>query len=180
VVRSKEHLKLNSRYKPLDDPNAVCTVSYALYQVRGPEHLKTDSTPRVRITSVTVPRDPEKGMQVSFELAADGKTPLSVGQNEILVGFARGGQSPRDFPRLPESFPPGTPSRIRVSSRKPTVLTITTFSNTCPRTGGSWSDLPAGQYLLCVGIASADPEGPRFDYHWEGITISDDYKLVIK
>ena len=50
---------------------------------------------------------------------------------------------------------------------------------TVPGTWNLWSDLPAGEYVFCVGIASRDLT-PCCDYHWAGLKISEDYKVVVK
>ena len=166
----------------LDDPNAICTVSTALVRGRLREYVKPQSDPRMRIISVTVPKDRDKPLQITFELAADGATPLKVGQTDIAIGFASAGRSPKDFPRLFTKLPDGTPVYIIVSPGKPIVLTAISPR---PIKGGRatrerWSDLPPGEYVLCVGISSIEGEGSNVDYYWVGIKFSDDYKLVVK
>ena len=77
---------------------------------------------------------------------------------------------------------PVPPGFITLPAGKPIVLTAISPG---PMKGGRatrerWSDLPPGEYVLCVGISSIEGEGLDIDYHWVGVKFSDDYKLVVK
>jgi hypothetical protein len=169
----------SSSQRPLDDPNAICTVSVAFDQVRNEPRLKTESSPRIRITSVAVPADPAKPLQVTYELIADGKTPLGVEGMDVFVGFAGAGTRAQDLPGL-DLATPGFLDEISALPGKPVVLTAVTERAICLRTRKPWSELPPGEYVLCVGIASAIGERSPCDYHWTGLEVSDEYKLEIK
>ena len=163
----------------LNDPQTICTVSVSLNPRSGAKYVRTDSLPRMRIKSVTLPQDRSKALEVTFELAADGKTPLVVSQGQFLVAYATQGRSPQDSPALDVWFLKKTPARIAVEPGKPVVLTAGTSTGD-PVTGRPWSELPSGEYVLCVGIASGAPEDAGFDYHWIGTKFSDDYTFVVK
>jgi len=163
----------------LDDPNALCSVFALLKPEPGPEYRETESCPRLRIISATFVRDRPKQLQATFELAAEGKTPLCISRGEIFMGFAPKGKSPRDLSPLSFSYAEGTPREITLLPGKSITLTVTTSHADYGPRWARFADLPAGEFLLCVGIAAGE-QFPRFDYHWTGIAISDDHKLVVK
>jgi len=171
----------------LDDLNAICTVTVPFGEEGpAPKHvvrkvLETDSSPRMRIKSVTLPKDRSKPLQITFELAAEGKMPLVVSQRHFGMTFVTEGRSLQRMPGVGVSFPKATPERITVLPGKPVMFTVTASDAMWnPVTRKPWSDLPSGQYVLCVTIGSGKDQSPAFDYEWVGDKYSDEYRLVIK
>jgi len=184
VVRSEVRDK-NGRVieDSLDDPNALCTVSVCINPVIHGKHLKTDSSPRMRIKSVTVPEDRLKPFQITFELSADGNTPLGLKQSQFGIALGAPGVSPRHSPNASVSFPKGTPDPIIVSPGKPVTFTVSALiSYWEPAPSTLRRVLPAAEYPVCVAIFSGkdEAEGPDFDYQWVFHTWSDEYKFVVK
>jgi hypothetical protein len=164
----------------LDNPNAKCKVRVWFDEISTQTYQKTDSSPRVRIKSVTVSKDRSKPLDVTFELAAEGTTPLGLKSKYFYVELWTPGKTLRRLVASDLSFPKGTPDKIMISPGKPITLTATTSSSSWSDTSGApWTGLPVGEFVLQVEINS-DKDEPGFDYHWTGIERSDDYKLVIK
>jgi hypothetical protein len=185
AVESEVVDKQRSDYKvSLNDPNAICTVRASIIPAaRRPEYLKTDSSPRMRVKSVTVPEDRSKPFQITFELAAEGTTPLGLKQSQFAIAFSPLGTTPRHSPNADATFPKGTPDRIIVSPGKPITLTVSASISYWERAPSTQRRLlPAGEYILCVAVVSGkdESEGPRFDYQWVFHTWSDEYKFAIK
>ena len=171
-VRDKDG---NVIQRSLDSPDAICTVSVSLDQVPVQEYRKTDSAPRLRIKSVTMPKDRLKPLMISFELAADGKTPIAVSQKRFCVRLTAGKQPPAF---LDVSFPKDTPGAIIAAPGKPVTVTVSAATNQV--TGGRWSDLPSVEYVMSVAIVHEGKLRSHFDYNWTGEKYSDEYKLIIK
>jgi hypothetical protein len=165
----------------LDNPDTICTVTVAISTgtVSGggtgtKEYLQTESTPRLHITSVLVPKRRTMALKITFEFAADGKTPLAAEQGQFQVELFTAKKSIVFVGDA--SFPKNTPQPIDVNPGKPVTLTVTTARNTISH--GSWSDLPSGQYFLRIAVNGT--KDPDFDYQWTGERFSDEYKLTIK
>ncbi len=58
----------------LDKPDAICTINVSLLQVPVRKYAKTDSTPRLHIKSVVMPKDRLKPWQITFELGARARS----------------------------------------------------------------------------------------------------------
>jgi len=185
VVQTElRHTKDGYVMDSLDDLDAICKVAVLAAEEEPARKyparklLKTDSSPRMRIKSVTLPKDGSKPLEIGFELAAEGKTPLVVSEGTFAILFTTQGPSPRHLVVQADPLPKKTPDRISVSPGKPIMLTLRTSRN--PVTGGPWSDLPPGEYVLCLAIGTGKRQSPSFDYEWVGVKHSDDYKVVIK
>ena len=92
VVRSEVHgPDFRAVERSFKSPDTLCTVGVSLKKRVPPKPpLKSDSTPRVQVKSVTVPKDRAKPLQVTFELAADGKTPVGLIQDQFHVYVIQG------------------------------------------------------------------------------------------
>jgi len=143
--------------------------------IAGDSFVKTDSYPRLRIKSVVEPQERAQPLQITLELAADGKTPLALSQQQFSVHIFTD-QQPYLFVGH-ASFATNAPKLFTASPQKPVTLTLTTSTN---RFGGGerWSQLPPAKYTLRVYINSGKTR--EFDYQWLGQNFTDDYKLVIK
>ena len=126
------------------------------------------------IKIVMMPKDPARPLQVLFELAAEGKSPVAVSQEQFSVHISNDEQ-PRAFVGN-AVFSTNAPKIFTVPAKIPLSLDVTTSSNRLA--GGLWSDLRPGTYKLRVCIDAAKTR--EFDYQWLGETFSDDYTLVIK
>jgi hypothetical protein len=155
----------------LDNPDAICTVRVFLKQIPERKYLKTDSVPRLRIKSVTVPEDGAKSLHVTFELAATGQKPLAIAKHDFLSSLT--GTNLPSYPILGVGFPDEAPEIISLSPSKPIVLRVTV-----PLDAG----VPSGEYVLRIRIGSIKSRGPqRFDYDWQGREyLSENFKFVIK
>jgi len=141
----------------------------------GDGFLLTASHPRLRIKSVTAQRQRSQPLQVTLELAADGKTPVAVAQEQFSVHIYTANK-----PFLFDgdaAFEASAPKVFTVSPQKPSTLTLTTSTDRFGRRK-HWDDLPHGSYTLRVYLNSG--KDVTFDYKWLGQTYSDDYKLVVK
>ncbi len=163
--------------RSLDDPNALCSVGVCVNPVLRGTHRKPDSAPRMRIKSVAVPKDRSQTLRVTFELAAEGNTPLVISRGDFYITVSTQ-ESPKWSVGSPASFSWLTPSLIYVSPGKPIVLAARTRPD--PFRYTALAGLPPGQYVVWVDIRTAKPAGTLCDYHWEGEKHSDEYKLVVK
>ena len=74
----------------LNEANSLCTVTISLKKVATAKPpLPTDSSPGVRVKSVTVPKRRTEPLQIVFELSADGKSPLAVTEAQVSVRSVR-------------------------------------------------------------------------------------------
>jgi hypothetical protein len=169
--------------RSLEKPNTLCKVLVEINRAPGPTHLKTENSPRVRVTSVAVSRDGSRPLEIALELSADGKTPLALAQHQFGIRITVQGESPPKPLAVHGFLVKGTPDRILVFPGKPVTLTLN-ISGGFPQdsTSRPWSDFPTGKYVVRVLIDSGkdESERPSFDYQWVGRTSSDEYKVVIK
>ncbi len=150
--------------KSLDKPDAVCTV-YAWVKKYVPPKppLRSDSTPRVQVKSVTVPRDRAKPLQVTFELAADGKTPVGLIQDQFHVYVIQGDS--QAFTGTVQ-FPAHSVHRVLVKPESPITYTVSVPDEPTILEGG-WKGLDPGKYTLQVIIEGGGLwKGMGFDYLW--------------
>ena len=147
-------------------------------------YVNAESYPRLRVKSVTVPQARSQPLQIAFEIASVGKTPVAISQKQFSVWVFAAEQPVLSvlFVGLPV-FPANSPQVFRISPDKPMPLTVTVSTNSLPVADhpdrpSHWGDLPAGSYTLRVYVNSDKVR--EFDYQWLGQTYSDDYKLVIK
>jgi hypothetical protein len=161
-------------YYPLNDPNAICTAIVRIKYVPPRELLKTESKPQISIKSVSVPEERSKPLEISFELAAIGKTPLAFSKTQfrILISTEET-QHSADF--FATSFSKDTPEPIIVLPEKAITLKVTpqnlNFHN-------KLSDLEAGDYKLRINIAPA--RANHYDYQAVGQTYSEEYKFKLE
>jgi len=155
----------------LDNPDTICTVRVVLNPPSARRYLRTDSTPRLRIRSVTVPEDGAKSLNVTFELAATGKKPLAIAKRDFDGSLTRNNLD-RDL-ECGVRFSEESPQIISVSPSKPIVLRVTVYFN---------ADLLSGEYVLRLRIGGGKGREPQsFDYEWEGQEyLSDNFKFVVK
>ena len=152
-------------HRSLDSPDAICTVYVSLKKYVPPKPpLRSDSTPRVQVKSVTVPKDRAKPLQVTFELAADGKTPVGLIQGQfhayIMQGDSQAFTGTVQFP--------GTSvlDRVLVKPGSPITYTVTVPDETTILEG-EWKGLDPGKYTLRVVIEGVGlVKGMGFDYLW--------------
>ena len=150
--------------KSLDKPDAICTVYVWVKKYVPPTPpLRSDSTPRVQVKSVTVPKDRDKPLQVTFELAADGKTPVGLIQDQFNVYITQGDS--QAFTGTAQ-FPAHSVHRVLVKPGSPITYTVT-----APDEGtlaeGEWKGLDPGKYTLRVVIEGVGlVKGMGFDYLW--------------
>ena len=150
--------------KSLDKPDAICTVYVSLKKYVPPKPpLRSDSTPRVQVKSVTVPKDRAKPLQVTFELAADGKTPVGLIQGQFNAYIMQGDS--QAFTGTVQ-FPARSVHRVLVKPGSPITYTVT-----APDEGtiaeGEWKGLDPGKYTLRVVIEGVGlVKGMGFDYLW--------------
>ena len=138
--------------------------------------LKTESYPRLHIQSVNAPQQQKQPLQITLELAADGKTPLALSQDQFTIQIFTDKQPVALFDGY-ASFAMNAPKVFTVSPNKPSTLTMSAFTNRFGR-GEWWYELPPGSYTLRVYINSGKTR--EFDYQWLGQNFTADYKLFIK
>ncbi|MGA2033557.1 MAG: hypothetical protein ABSG68_14980 [Thermoguttaceae bacterium] len=170
----------------LSSPDALCTVSASLKpsSVHKPfkPNLPTDGAPRLRIKSVVVPQDRKKPLEIAFQLATDGKTPLAVSTTQLTIRLLKGDACVFEGRA---SFSEKATRAVLVQPGKPGLFTITALENSI--TDGLWSDHAPGKYVLRVVVfGAARLKPPRYDYQWlGGVPVpyercSDDYTIEIK
>lgn len=158
------------------DELTPCAVATAIVQYEPKVYLATKSYPRLRLISVDEPQQRSQPLQVTLEVAAVGKTPLTLSQDQFSVHIDS--HQPESFLFIGRSFfEKKEPKIFKISPQKPITLTLTTFTNDLGG-GEYWNKLPHGSYLLRVYITGGKEQ--QFDYQWRGQDYSDDYKLVIK
>jgi hypothetical protein len=158
----------------LDDPNAMCTATVWLKYVPPRTLLQTESTPRISIKSVSVPKDRSQPLEVSFELAAIGKTPLAFSKTQFEIRISTE-DAQSSLCGFATSFTKDTPEPIIVLPEKAITLKVTpqnlNFHN-------KLSDLEAGDYKLRINIAPA--RANHYDYQAVGQTYSEEYKFKLE
>ena len=149
----------------LNEANSLCTVTISLKKVATAKPpLPTDSSPGVRVKSVTVPKRRTEPLQIVFELSADGKSPLAVTEAQVSVRLYDGETCV--FEGHPTKNPPDV---FRVQSGKPSTFSIALKAKV--RNNGAWGDLVPGKYVLrvvVVGAGSMKSQGPPVDYQRRG------------
>jgi len=168
--------------KSFGKSGSPCTVRVWLNEPPPQAYLKTESSPRMRVQSVKALQDPSKPLQITFELAAEGKTPLVLdSRGQFWIHLTTIGHSPQTVRAILASFPKGTPDRISVSPERPIMLSVSaTDEGANPVTHGPWTSLRPGQYVVAVRIAHFKKGGPYFDYQWVGSKFSDEYTFSLK
>jgi hypothetical protein len=161
-VVTSERARGVHRVRPrLDRPEMVCDVKVFLGKLRPP--LKTDSNPRVTVKSVIVPKDRTKPLQVTFEIAADGKLPLGLLFRQIDIRLTLGksvlwetpGVPPEDFEPI-YLIKPGSPRTLTLEAPDENLLE-----------DGDWEGLHSGKYAIQVVIdGQSVMAGEAFDYSW--------------
>jgi hypothetical protein len=148
-------------------PDALCTVEISLKKYVPPlPPLKTDSNPRVTVKSVVVPKDRTKPLQVTYEIAAEGKLPLGLLFNQVYVRLTLKDSVLREtdgpFSDGCEEFTylikPGSPRTFTVKVPDDSALE-----------DGDWDGLHPGKdkYAVQVGIDGRSVlKGEAFDYSW--------------
>ena len=162
--------------KSLDKTDAICTVHVWVKKYVPPKPpLRSDSTPRVQVKSVTVPKDRAKPLQVTFELAADGKTPVGLLEGQFGVKITRPGSRLAIGPdQLAEGcirpeFPKGSfeaDGKILVKPGSPVVRTAK-VPDELTISLGEWSGLEPGKYDVRIFIVGRGfMKGMGYDYMW--------------
>ena len=149
----------------LDKPDAICTVYISLKNYVPPKPpLRSDSTPRVRLKSVTVPKDRAKPLQVAFELSADGKTPVGLIQGQFNAYIMQGdSQAFTGTVQFPDT---SAPQRVLVKPGSPITYTVS-VPDEPTILEGQWKGLDPGKYTLQVIVEGVGLEkGMGFDYLW--------------
>ena len=128
VVRSEVHgPDFRAVERSFKSPDTLCTVGVSLKKRVPPKPpLKSDSTPRVQVKSVTVPKDRAKPLQVTFELAADGKTPVGLIQDQFHVYVIQGDS--QAFTGTVQ-FPAHSVHRVLVRPESPITYTVKAWPN---------------------------------------------------
>ena len=93
VLHSEVHFGRNSAGNELDRASTICSVTISLKKYVPPKpavYLHSDSNPRVRVKSVTRPKDRTGPITLVFEIAADGKTPLGLEETQVEMRIVRG------------------------------------------------------------------------------------------
>jgi hypothetical protein len=160
-------------FHPLNDPNAICTATVWLKYVPPRELLKAESTPRISIKSVSVPKDRSQPLEISFELAVIGKTPLAFSKTQfrILISTEEDQHSAYFFAT---SFSKDTPEPIIVLPEKAITLKVATKYL---KLQNQLSDLEARDYNICINITPA--RANHYDYQAVGQTYSEEYKFSL-
>jgi hypothetical protein len=125
----------------------------------------TASRPKVRIVAVRASQLVRGGLDVTFEIAADGKSPIAFSQSQVRVDLGEQEGSPY-FEAKTLRFTRETPGVLKVAPGKPVVLTVGVDGEFGPL--GRWGDLPAGRYSIGVSVCGNTKGEQRFDYHWIG------------
>ena len=86
--------------------------------------LRSDSNPPLRVKSVAMPKGRTGTLQVTFELAADGKSPLAVTEAQVSVRLYDGETCV--FEGHPTKNPPDV---FRVQPGKPSTFSIALKAN---------------------------------------------------
>jgi hypothetical protein len=128
----------------------------------------------LHIQIVLTPSDRAKPIQVNFEFASKGKSPVSVLRDQFYFDIGND-QNPHAF-RGSAQFTTNAPKVYTISSKSLMNLSATTISNKL--TGDTLNKLPAGMYKLRVCI---EPRTDReVDYQWTQEVCSDSYDLTLK
>jgi len=140
-------------------------------------YLPAESDPKLEIKGIAVPKDRSQPLDVTFELAAQGRRngPVAISQQQLSLHI-----STKDEPYLFVSdlqFPKSTPSVFVVEPGKPTKLSAKSSSDRF-HDNRPWSALPPGKYRVRVYINSG--KSLEFDYQWLGSTYSADFELTVE
>jgi hypothetical protein len=148
----------------------LCCVS-----ARSADHFKeSKSEPLLHIQIVLTPSDRAKPIQVNFEFASKGKTPVAVLRDQLYFEIGNN-QKPHAF-RGTALFATNSPTVFTVPAKSLMNLSATTISNKL--SGDSLSKLPAGMYKLRVCIEQRKDR--EADYQWLQEVCSDTYDLSLK
>jgi hypothetical protein len=164
-------------YLPLNNPDSFCKAT--VYLNRIPEyHQSTDSIPNLIIKSITPTKDPSKPLQVTFELSADGTSPIVIPQEDFIFEVNRKGKPDYLF-ITGVSFPEGTPEFITIKPPKP--ITLTGYLRYLDQ--ASEKTIISGEYLIQITL-NMNSDKPKVDYEWFNIRLSkkfksDSYRLKI-
>ena len=180
----------------LNKPDAICTVQISLKKYVPPKPpLRSDSNPRLRVKSVAMPKGRTGTLQVTFELAADGKTPLGLLEcqfnvcvtkenSPVSAGGAQlpDGSIPAEF--SDKSFGPA--GNILVKPGSPITLTAKVPDETTISLG-EWSGLDPGKYVVRIFIEGRGTmKGMGYDYLWHDGNLdgrkveSDKFEFTVK
>jgi hypothetical protein len=144
-------------------------------QVRAADHFKEPkSEPLLHIQIVLTPSDRAKPIQVNFEFASKGKTPVAVLRDQLYFDIGND-QKPHAF-RGTALYATNSPTVFTVPAKSLMNLSATTISNKL--TGDAMSKLPAGMYKLRVCIEQRKDR--EADYQWTQEVCSDSYDLSLK
>jgi len=152
-------------HNSLNRRDAVCTVYISLKKYVPPKPpLRSDSTPRLQVKSITVPKVRAKPLKVTFELAADGKTPVGLIQYQfhayIMQGDSQKFTGTVQFPGV------SVLDRVLVKPGSPITCAVTVPDNGT-LAEGEWKGLDPGKYTLQVIIEGIGlVKGMGFDYLW--------------
>jgi hypothetical protein len=141
--------------------------AFAVERFRAPEGF-----PRLRIKSVATPKEKSRPLELTVELTADGKTPVSVSREQFSVHI-----SPYPSFIADAIFPTNAPQVFTVPSQKSVSFTLSVSTNRFDR-GERWSELRPGKHTIQVYLNSG--KSREFDYQFLGQTYSDSHEIEIK
>jgi hypothetical protein len=157
-------------------PRAIGGVSVCMNALQEPKYVPYKGELQLTIISAKVRRRAREGIEVSFQVAVKGTTPIAFTTSQVDVSLAW----PKGMPVKRGNkvqFPKTTPERITVVPGKPIVLTLDAL-------GGfglpeDWRELEPGHYSLEVWIRGDTKGQAEFDYHWLKIARTKPYPIVV-
>ena len=137
-----------------------------------PPYLSPDPAVKFQIKGVTVPTNLSQPLQVTFEMAATGKTPIAVSQDHFAFVMWRPGNFSEESGDL--LFSNTVPNILIAQSMSNITITATIASNDFHQ---SWSHSGPGQYGMQIAIGSDKTR--HFDYEYMGQRRSDPYLFAV-
>jgi hypothetical protein len=117
-------------------------------------------------------------VDVSFQVAANGTTPISFTQSQVEVYLTWPSGRP-SYVGKDLRFGKATPKIITiVPGGKPTVLTVSVLRGFGPP--DEWTGIAPGKYSVDVWIRGNTKGQADFDYHWLGVERTKPYPIVVK
>jgi hypothetical protein len=163
----------------LNKPDTICTATVSFNPTREKRYLSPFGTPRLRITSITMPKDRNDPLQIEFELSVDDKGPIALSKDQFAVHLSVDGKPVGSFPL---SLAETKEEIIKVMPGKPVSLkgSIPSRENTTDKFKHThWNKLPLGKHDLRVGIGFFN-KTQTFDYQWRGTTWSEKQQITIQ
>jgi hypothetical protein len=137
-------------------------------------YLSRHAWPKLTIKSVVAPKEKTQPLQLTFELASVGKTPVAVAENQFTVVIAKW----RWFFEGKLSLTNTTSKILTVHPDKPLTVSALVFLTEAEAEKKHWIDLAPGKYRAQIYVNSGKTQ--QFDYQYMGQNFSDQYEFEVK